>query len=279
MFMLYIAVASLAAGTSASIVGSTAEVIANTPAMEGRIDSLGVKQLAADGQAAAETGQWERAATLMEEAANALKNDASWRAKDYRKGARQYRMVGKPAPATPVKRWINRGADTLSSPVVFDGRVTVMEITIQGCVACTIGYPILRRLDAKFRERGVQTMLLAPSQDDGRASSFERTIATLKTEWGEKGKIEFPIGVVQQTRSDEADGAAYAPCVLEKEYFVRGYPTYLVIDQNGVVRYLSLGAPENFEQTVNALVEQLLQAPKADVAKPADSGPDASEKS
>jgi hypothetical protein len=218
----------------------------------------------------ANQGNPKRALTLLEEAKAALPTDTSLVTQANAAGIRAlmgyYRLIGTTAPAIRVDRWVNRaGGDSLKGPVRLTGIVTVLDFSTMACGACVAGYPMLRRIDANFRARGVQTLLLTAPATDGRPSTFEQRVDAVRKYWVGEAGIQFPIGVIQNIVDESPDavaGATFAP--VETAYKLRGWPMYVIVDRHGVIRYIQYGhAPEAEARFTTFLEELLKEAPVA----------------
>lgn len=145
-------------------------------------------------------------------------------------------------------------AETLAGDTIamadYRGRITVVDFWGTWCGACVAWLPRLVELEKKYAHRGVSFLTVNVE--------FSRTReAHLKTVRDFMNRRYFDFIVVPDTDSSvvRAHGVTY-------------YPTVLVIDPNGRVRFSNSGASREMEAGVTRVIEELLSmsaaaAPKA----------------
>ncbi|HRS28818.1 MAG TPA: TlpA disulfide reductase family protein [Phycisphaerae bacterium] len=142
-------------------------------------------------------------------------------------------LVGKPFGGLKTSSWV-QGKErlglgeggTLASP---QGRVLLVDFIFVGCPPCRAALPRLSKLDAEYRERGLDVVSVA-------------------TSWGARGLFRL----VEQDKLTHAVGVL---CEKEEQrYGVQAFPSYLLIDRRGNVRWSCTGKEPSRE-----LIEQLLE--------------------
>jgi cytochrome c biogenesis protein CcmG/thiol:disulfide interchange protein DsbE len=98
------------------------------------------------------------------------------------------------------------------------GRVVLVNLWATWCAPCRVEMPALQQLATAYAAEGV--MVLGLSVDRGPARDVDRFLA-------ERG-ITYPVAIV-----DERTVAAFGG--------VRGYPTSLLLDRDGVIRHAVVG--------------------------------------
>jgi thiol-disulfide isomerase/thioredoxin len=117
----------------------------------------------------------------------------------------------------------------------FKGKVVVLDFWGTWCKPCVMGTPGLITLHKKYAEKGVVFVSVAENDQESAWSAFI-----------EKNKMEWPQ-FLDKTRK------------MVPVYNVTGYPTYIVIDGEGIVRARKMGwGPD----TDNWLEDEIKQALK-----------------
>jgi len=178
----------------------------------------------------------------------------------WRKTRQQYAFVGQHVPAElAAPYWLN--APDGMTKADLSQPVTLVEFTWTGCPECHKGYPALRSIYTKYRDRGVHPMFMTylfqqtPQHDTATA---EQELAYDEHFWRDDKPIPFPIGVLAaQDTATRARGEAYVP--LFQTYAVIGAPTYYVIDRHGIIRYVQSGHRKDLEAKLSGIIERLLR--------------------
>ena len=137
------------------------------------------------------------------------------------------------APAAPEFAkgdWINSDPLTLNK---LRGRVVLVEFWTFGCYNCRNTLPSIREWDARYRERGLTIVGVHTPE-----TTSEYSIDNVRREVPGLG-IKYPV----VTDNDYATWKAYG---------VEAWPTILVIDKQGRVRWLHVGEGK-YEETENVI--------------------------
>jgi len=137
--------------------------------------------------------------------------------------------VGEPAPDFSAQDLTNHPV-TLAS---YRGqKVVVVDFWATWCGPCRMGMPALQDLQDKFKDRGLEILSVNQGESADQIQDFIH-------------RKHYSFHVVS-----DPDGA------VGDKYGVRAIPTLVVIDKDGVVRWLRVGYSEN-EDELRQLLEQL----------------------
>jgi len=136
------------------------------------------------------------------------------------------------ARATPRYAVTTLEGTTLSDDALR-GRVVLVNFWATWCFPCRAEMPLLQRMYARHRDRGLVVLGLSVDRGDP---------ATVRTFLRERG-VTYPVAIVG-TDVQRAFGG------------VRGYPTSILIDRSGVVRHTVVGplAAASLEPAVRRLL-------------------------
>jgi thiol-disulfide isomerase/thioredoxin len=140
----------------------------------------------------------------------------------------------RPAPAIASGEWIN------SEPVKLEalrGRVVLVDFWTFGCYNCRNTLPTLKRLDSAYRKRGL-TIIGVHSPEFDR----EKRIENVRREVGSLG-IDYAV----VTDNDYETWRAYG---------VEAWPTVVILDKRGRVRFMHIG--EGLYDEQESVIKQLL---------------------
>jgi peroxiredoxin len=141
--------------------------------------------------------------------------------------------VGDPAPDFSVQDLSNHPV-TMAS---YRGQqVVVMDFWATWCGPCRMAMPGLQDLQDKFKDRGLEILSVNQGESSDQIQDFIR-----------RKKYSFHVVA-------DSDGA------IGDKYGVRAIPTLVVVDKDGLVRWLSVGYSEN-EDELRRLLEQLTTQP------------------
>ena len=144
--------------------------------------------------------------------------------------------IGQPAPEID-------GEDIDGKPMTlseFRGKVVVLDFgSHTHCGACRLAYPRLRDLVDRYRNRPF--VVLGISNNDSRE--------TLK-------ELETNKEITWRCWWDHAQDDGPGP--ITTRWNVRGYPTFIVLDHDGTIRFKDLSPMDEkgFDEAIEALVKQ-----------------------
>ena len=119
------------------------------------------------------------------------------------------------------------------TPTALRGKVVLVNFWATWCAPCRVEMPLLERMYARHRDDGL--VIVGLSVDRGSIESVRRFLR-------ERG-VTYPVAIVGEDVEHAFGG-------------VRGYPTSVLIDRTGVVRYEVIGplAPATLEPAVRRLL-------------------------
>ena len=130
--------------------------------------------------------------------------------------------IGAPAPPLAVDRWFNSDGESLAD---LRGRVVVLHAFQMLCPGCVLhGTPLAQRLHETFRNDGVTVVGLHTVFEHHAAMGPESLAAYLH-----EFRVTMPVGV------DRSIEGTPLPATMAA-YGMRGTPTLIIIDQQGLIR-------------------------------------------
>jgi thiol-disulfide isomerase/thioredoxin len=173
----------------------------------------------------------------------------------------RYELVGTVGLPIVAPRWLNMPAGTTALPMT--GSVTLLEFTAHWCGPCKESYPGLKRLLARFGERGFRVVLATemygyfqqerPLTED---QEYDRDRAYFEDEG-----LSVPIAISGQRPLPERDAAGNYLITRnpnDQHYEVGGIPQIHIIDTEGRIRLIMVGYDDANEARLAELIESLL---------------------
>lgn len=167
----------------------------------------------------------------------------------------KYQMEGQDAPQLFPVNVLNPNGSDLGK--VQKGQVTVMLLAAHWCVPCHPLYPQVVETYLRFRDKGVQVMLvtqLSNPANNTKAPTPENELALIQKFYIDNKKIPFPIliegptdPIDQQTPNRQWSLFSF-------------YPMMLVIDKKGKTRSILIGVSGQAER-LRAKIDELLKEP------------------
>ncbi len=147
-------------------------------------------------------------------------------------------FLGKTAPSLRIDHWVGgefAGDDPLAT---LRGKVVVLDFWQPWCEPCRKAMPEMVRAQREHDE-AVQVLGLCKIEDYGYDVSERRAVRPLSpadypahvADFRADMQLNYPLGICATSANNEA-------------YRITGVPTLVVIDRQGIVRYMSCGAGE-----------------------------------
>ena len=150
-----------------------------------------------------------------------------------------------PAPELKVAEWIGQQETTLEQ---LRGKIVLLDFWATWCGPCISTFPRLRGWHKKYS--GNDFVIIGVTQyygeQEGKRVTELQEIEFLR-EFREKYKLPYGFAVA---RAGEA----------QFKYGINAYPTTMLLDRNGVVRYIGIGSSgeesENLEDTIKKILKE-----------------------
>ena len=148
-----------------------------------------------------------------------------------RLGLLRGQFLDKPSPDFELK---TRGKAGPVSRKSLAGKVVIIDFWATWCGPCRATIPRLNALHRKYKGKGVVVLGVT----DEETATVEKFLKSTK--------IEYPIGLDGDERG------------ANKAFFVQAYPTLLLMDKEGVIRAVYIGASPGKMDKLEARIDELL---------------------
>jgi peroxiredoxin/Flp pilus assembly protein TadD len=138
-------------------------------------------------------------------------------------------------PFAPDFSLTTLGGEYLSLPDLY-GKVVMLDFWFTTCPPCVESIPALKRLAKRFEKENFVLLSISVDSDDGEWRAFLK-----------KHKMAWP-----QHRDTSRK--------VVRAFEVTGYPTYILLDHEGIIRYRSLGYSSYKDGQVEEAVRKWLKA-------------------
>lgn len=150
-----------------------------------------------------------------------------------------------PAPNIKILEWIGHDPVELEK---FRGKIVLLDFWATWCGPCIATFPRLREWHKKYA--GDDFTIIGVTQYYGEGGGKKMTDLQELSFLGEfktKHKLPYPLAIAEPTEDT-------------MKYGISAFPTTVLLDRNGVVRYIGIGAgaeeSENLEDTIKKLLKE-----------------------
>ena len=162
-------------------------------------------------------------------------------------------LIGKEAPPLGIKEWVNGEALTDDD---LEGKVVLLDFWAVWCGPCIATFPHLREWNEKYADKGLVIIGLTRyynmvwDEDAERAKRSTEEVApedeqAMLVKFAEAHDLGHRFGI-------QADRA------LSEFYAVTGIPHVVLIDREGKVRLVKVGAGESNAKEIGAMIAELI---------------------
>jgi thiol-disulfide isomerase/thioredoxin len=149
-----------------------------------------------------------------------------------------------PAPDLKFIEWLGQEPVNLSD---LRGRIVLLDFWATWCGPCIATFPRLREWHKKFG--GNDFLIVGVTKYYGNAGG--KPLTKLQEldflgEFKQKHKLPYPIAVAE-------------PIEDSMKYGVNAYPTTVLLDRNGVVRYIGIGSGAEESENLEEMIKKLLK--------------------
>ncbi len=157
-----------------------------------------------------------------------------------------------PAPDLSIDQWIDLDPTELSD---LRGKVVLLDFWYTWCTPCIITFPRLRSWDRKYGKRGLVIIGVTGymGQIGGQRVTKEQEYDYI-AKFKKKHRLRYGVAIQDDMRSSES------------EYGIGAFPTTVLIDRKGTIRYIGVGAGEEENLNLGAMIKKLIKE-KADIAQ------------
>jgi thiol-disulfide isomerase/thioredoxin len=187
----------------------------------------------------------------------------NWSQKYSKKGERseadiKLQLIGKPAPEITASTWLAPGGEVtkgFSGLEDLKGGVVVLDFWQTWCPPCRAVMPSLSKLQSKFKPE--EARILGMCYKDGRggfdyadqkgveptAIAGDKYVPHVQ-KFMKDIKLTYTVGIADDNKNS-------------KGYFITGIPTLVVLDADGNVAWLTVGASPGVELLLETLIHKL----------------------
>lgn len=157
-------------------------------------------------------------------------------------------LIGRAAPDFEFTHFFNTGPLTLAS---LKGRVVLIDFWANWCGPCKAAFPKLRALQEEFADQGFTVLGVTGFQgrfaDNGVNESKLTPERELELTREQIARLQMTWPVAFSTRG-----------CFDEEYGVQGVPTLVLVDKQGIIRFVMAGLNEKAEKDLKELLAKLL---------------------
>jgi peroxiredoxin len=132
----------------------------------------------------------------------------------------------------PTSEFVTVAGDSVK-PQDFKNGITVVNFFFLHCKGCMLEVPYLNRLQKEYADKGVKVIAITHEpkinieefNDKLKFSTPNKSVA------GWYNPIQYPVICISKAK-------------ILKDYFLRANPTTMIIDAEGIIRFMDSGFPE-----------------------------------
>ncbi|MDQ3135115.1 MAG: TlpA family protein disulfide reductase [Acidobacteriota bacterium] len=151
----------------------------------------------------------------------------------------------KTAPELEVVEWIDQPPTKLAE---LRGNVVLIDFWYEWCGPCRMAFPTLRGWHKKYKDKGLTVIGL---------TDYQGTLG--RSGMSEPQKLEFLRKLKQDEKIPYAFAIAETGTGNQRAYGVSAYPTAMLIDRRGVVRFISIGVSPQELDELGGMIDKLVK--------------------
>ncbi len=152
--------------------------------------------------------------------------------------------TAEPAPEIKINEWLGQEPAPLKS---LRGKIVLLDFWATWCIPCIATFPRLRGWHKKYG--GSDFVIIGVTKYYGRDGS--KPMSPLQEfdflgEFKQKHKLPYPFAIAE-------------PAEDVAKYGINAYPTTVLLDRNGVIRYIGIGAGLEESENLEDMIKKLLK--------------------
>ena len=153
--------------------------------------------------------------------------------------------MAEPAPELKIKEWLGQEPANLEA---FRGKVVLLDFWATWCMPCIATFPRLRGWHKKYGVDGDFVIIGVTKYygKDGNKPMTPLQELDFLGEFKQKHKLPYAVAVAEPSE----DSAKYG---------INAYPTTVLLDRKGIVRYIGIGAGTEESQNLEDMIKKLLK--------------------
>jgi thiol-disulfide isomerase/thioredoxin len=149
-----------------------------------------------------------------------------------------------PAPDLKIVEWLGQEPVNLSS---LRGKIVLLDFWATWCIPCISTFPRLRDWHKKYAGNDFVIVGVTKYYGNGGGKPMTKLQELdFLGEFKEKHKLPYPIAVAE-------------PVEDSMKYGISAYPTTILLDRNGVVRYIGIGSGAEESENLEEMIKKLLR--------------------
>ncbi|QDT09949.1 TlpA family protein disulfide reductase [Planctomycetes bacterium K23_9] len=166
-------------------------------------------------------------------------------------------MVGKPAPDFDIESWVNEGDTTLES---LKGKVVLVDFWSVWCGPCIMTFPHLREWREEFQDKGFEIVGVTRYYNYKWDDKAERAVrAPSGDKASPEDEREMLVSFLKHHELQHPTIITPKNSKMQSEFGVTGIPHVVLIDRDGKVQMVKVGAGAKTASEIHAKLAKLIE--------------------